>query len=187
MISNDGWPIERGRKGLPVWRLNRILSLIQKRIQILSETEREIPIVWSTMHMYTTVQLAKLIAIQRKLDPELAGLVCAFHDIYSLLTGKYKDHGILAEKYIREIIAEYNEIAREELPLITIAEIECIISSAKVHSEKMIKEENEYSELLKDVDSLDSYLAGTSPGRKSGRIPRINRLFEALNIDHKID
>ena len=187
MISNDGWPVERGRKGLSVWRLNRILSLIQKRIQLLSEIDREIPIVWSTMHMYTTMQLAKLIAIQRKLDPELAGLVCAFHDIYTLLTGQYNDHGVLAEKYIREIIKEYNEIARDELPIITTTEIECIISSAKVHSDKLTKEVNEYSELLKDIDSLDSYLAGTSPGRKSGRIPRINRLFEALNIDHNIE
>ena len=79
-------PIEIGRKGLSVWRLNRILSIIHERAKRLTDTNREIPLVWSEMHMYTTMQLAKLVAIQRDLNPELAGLVCAFHDIYTLLT-----------------------------------------------------------------------------------------------------
>lgn len=187
MISSNGWPIEKGRRGLPVWRLNRILSIIHERVKKLTEIKRDIPIVWSEMHMYTTMQLAKLIALQRDLNPELAGLVCAFHDIYTLLTGLHEDHGLLAEKHIVEIIADYNENARDELPPITEGERDCIVAAVKVHSDKQSTEENAYAELLKDVDSLDSYLAGTTPGRRSGRIPRINALFISLNIDYNVE
>lgn len=137
--------------------------------------------------MYTTMQLAKLVALQRDLNPELAGLVCAFHDIYTLLTGVHEDHGVLAKKYIVEIIAEYNETTRDELFPITDEEQQCIIAAVKVHSDKRTVEESVYAELLKDVDSLDSYLAGTTPGRKSGRLPRINTLFTSLNIDHRVE
>ncbi len=170
-----------------MWRLNRILSIIHERAKKLTVTDREIPIVWSEMHMYTTMQLAKLVAMQRGLNPELAGLVCAFHDIYTLLTGAHKDHGLLAKQYIVEIITEYNENTRDELSPITDDEQQCIIESVKVHSDKQTVEENAYAELLKDVDSLDSYLAGFTPGRRSGRMPRINSLFTSLNIDHTVE
>ncbi len=164
-----------------------MLSIIHRRVNKLSETNREIPIIWSEMHMYTTLQLAKLVALQRDLNPELAGLVCAFHDIYTLLTGTHKDHGLLAKKYIVEIIAEYNENTRDELSPITEEEQQCIIESIKVHSDKQTEEENAYAELLKDVDSLDSYLAGFTPGHSSGRLPRINNLLTSLNIDHTVE
>jgi len=187
LISKNGWPIEKGRNGLSVWRLNRILSIIHNRANKLTEVEREIPIVWSEMHMYSTMQLAKLVAMQRDLNPEFAGLVCAFHDIYTLLKGRHKDHGLLAKKYIVEVIAEYNENTRDELSPITKEEQQCIIDAVKVHSNKNTVEENVYAELLKDVDSLDSYLSGNTPGYRSGRMPRINALFTSLNIEHIVE
>ncbi len=96
--------------------------------------------------MHTTMQLAKLIALQRNIDPELAGLVCVFHDIYTLYTGFHKDHGLLAEKHIVEIIAEYNENTRDELSPVTAEEQMCIIAAVKVHSDKQSMEENVYAE-----------------------------------------
>ena len=186
-MSKNGWPIENGRHGLPVWRLNRVVSLIYKKTSGLEETNREIPLVWSNMHSLTTMQLAKLVALKRNLDPELAGLVCVFHDIYTFITGSTEDHGPLAESYIREIIQEYNTTSREELAEITEAEQQTIINAVKGHSDKLTTDSNPYAKLIKDVDSLDSYLTGMSPGRRSGRIPRINELLAELAIDHSIN
>jgi len=43
MFSKNDWPIQKGRNGLPVWRLNRILAIIHKRFHTLTEENREIP------------------------------------------------------------------------------------------------------------------------------------------------
>ncbi|MHA1760310.1 MAG: HD domain-containing protein, partial [Candidatus Heimdallarchaeota archaeon] len=173
--------------GLPVWRLNRVLAIIQERIQKLSEDNRELPITWSVMHMYSTMQLAKLVALKRDLDPELAALVCAFHDVYTLLEGKTEDHGEKAEPYIREIISKYNSNHRESLPVITEEEQQQIIIAVKNHSDKNRTDDDPYGKLLKDVDSIDSYLHGMTPGRKSGRIPRGNEVLKEFSIDYLIE
>ena len=186
MMSDSSWPIEKGRKGLPVWRLNRILEIIHSRTLDLTEDGRELPIVWSKMHMYSTVQIAKLLALKRGLDPELAALTCAFHDSYSLFTGKTKDHGLKAESYIREITKEYNLHRRGSLPEIVEEEIIQIIVAVAVHSDKNSISDDPLTELLRDVDSIDSYLHGLTQGRHSGRIPRGNKFLQELQIDHKI-
>jgi len=187
LFKENEWPIPKGRNGLPVWRLNRVLAIIQQRIQRLSEDNREFPITWSVMHMYSTMQLAKLVALKRGLNPELAALTCAFHDIYSLLEGTHEDHGVKAEPYIREIISEYNTEHKEALPEITTKEQEQIIIAVKNHSDKNSTDDTPYSKLLKDVDSIDSYLHGMTQGRKSGRIPRSNEVLKEFAINHLVE
>ncbi|HUT80732.1 MAG TPA: HD domain-containing protein [Candidatus Bathyarchaeia archaeon] len=186
MYKDNSWPIPEGRFGLNVWRLNRILSLIYSRTNTIESTEREVPMLWSMMHMFSTCQLSKLVALQRGLDPEFAALTCAFHDIYTFIQGKTKDHGIKAEKYIREIITEYNTQKKEKLPEISEEDITHIIKIIQAHSDKNSISEDPYIELLKDVDSLDSYLHGSTLGRKSGRIPRVINLLVEFHINHTI-
>ncbi|MHA1188081.1 MAG: HD domain-containing protein [Candidatus Heimdallarchaeota archaeon] len=210
MFKENEWPFAKGKFGLPVWRLNRVLAIIQQRIQKLTEDDRELPITWSVMHMYSTMQLAKLVALKRPitwsvmhmystmqlaklvalkrdLDPELAALTCAFHDVYSLFEGKTEDHGVKAEPFIKEIISEYNSKQREALSEITDEEKEQIIIAVKNHSDKNRTDDDPYGKLLKDVDSIDSYLHGTTPGRKSGRIPRSNEVLTEFSIEHHIE
>ena len=169
--------------GLSVWRLNQVASIIQERFQELSEEGREIPLVWSMLHMSTTMQLGKVIAMRRGLDPELAGLVCIFHDIHSSLTGKYEKHAQRAEPYIREIIAEYNRHWGNQLGEITEEEVEIIIDSISIHSNKLAVTDDAYAELLKDVDSFDAYLHGFEPTDKSGRRSRVVRVFKELTLE----
>lgn len=187
LFKENEWPIAKGKFGLPVWRLNRIVAIIQQRLAKLTEEDRELPITWSVMHMYSTMQIAKLVALRRGLNPELAALTCAFHDIYSLLEGKTEDHGVKAEQYIREIISEYNSEHRELLPEITAVEQEQIIIAVKNHSDKISIDDDSYGKLLKDVDSIDSYLHGMTPGRKSGRIPRGNEVLNEFAIEHQLE
>lgn len=187
LIKKYEWANPRDKFGLPVWRLNKILAIIQIKMQNLTEDNRDFPVNWSVMHMYSTMQLAKLVALKRGLEPDLAALTCAFHDIYSLLKGKTEDHGIKAEPYIREIILEYNSEHRESLPEITAVEQEQIFVAVKNHSDKNKIDDDSYGKLLKDVDSIDSYLHGMTPGRKSGRIPRGNEVLKEFSIDHQIE
>ncbi len=184
-LNDDySWVPPDGRLGLPVWRLNGILSIIDKRMRSLDLNGRFVPISWSTKHMYSTSQLAKIIALKRGIDPELAGLTCAFHDIYTIHTGLTKDHGIRGEKYIREIITEYNKKWQSKLPIITEDEVEHIIKAIRDHSDKITVTNDPLAELVKDVDSLDSYLHGMTTDKR--RNLRINRLLKELDITHSI-
>jgi len=168
--------------GLPVWRLNLVIEIITDRYREIPDKKREIPLVWSIMHMYTTTQLAKILALKRNLNPELAGLVCIFHDVYTLHTGEYRNHGAKAEPYIKEIIAEYNEKWGSELGYITVEETTLIINSIAVHSDKLMVSNDPYTELLKDVDSLDAYLHGMEPLESNGRLDRVNSTLKELGF-----
>ncbi|MCE7743948.1 MAG: HD domain-containing protein [Candidatus Heimdallarchaeota archaeon] len=171
----------------PTWRLNIILTIIQKKVEKSAVEKREIPLVWSLMHMYSTMQIAKLLALKRGINPELAGLTCAFHDIHTLLTGSTKNHGVNAAKHIQEIVMEYNQNSHGELPEITKEEVEKIINAIAVHSDKNTVVNDPLTELLKDVDSLDSYLHGLIQNKQSGRIPRGNKVLKEFNIDFLIE
>ncbi|MFW9924435.1 MAG: HD domain-containing protein [Candidatus Thorarchaeota archaeon] len=186
MLHDNDWPIPEGRNGLSVWRTNRLIAIIHQKIQSLIESERELPMVWSQMHMFSSMQLGKLLALSRGLDPEFASILCVLHDIYTIFTGKTEEHGIRAESYIREIIFEYNELKGNKLKLFTAEEVSQLIEAIKIHSEKNTITDDPYAELLKDVDSLDSYLHGMTPGRRSGRLPRVNSVLEELGIEHKV-
>jgi len=170
----------------PTWRLNQILAIIQEKVEKTYVEERKLPLVWSLMHMFSTMQIAKLLALKRGIDPELAGLACAFHDIHTLLTGSTKDHGVKAAKHVSDIINEYNQRFLEKLPKITQEEEERIINAIAVHSEKNSISDDSLTELLRDVDSIDSYLYGMIPKKNSGRIPRGNKVLKEFGIDFQI-
>jgi len=169
--------------GLPVWRLNMIHEIIQERCQRLSDKNRDIPLVWSIMHMYTTMQLAKIYAIKRNLNPELAGLVCVFHDIHSLHTGEHENHGERAAPYIKEIIQQYNMRWGSEIGVISEDEVETIVQAIRVHSDKTSVSDEPYTELLKDIDSLDAYLNGMEPWEKSSRLQRVKSALKELTLE----
>ncbi len=174
---------EKQEGGLPVWRLNMIHEILFERFHTLSKENREIPLVWSIMHMHTTTQLAKILAIKRNLDPELAGLVCVFHDIYTLLTGKCKDHGLKAEPYVREIVDEYNKRCGIEVGNISEEDASVIVQAIAVHSDKHQVSDNPYTELLRDIDSLDAYLNGMKLWEGTGRRQRVRTVTKELDLE----
>lgn len=173
---------EKPEDGLPVWRLNLVQEIITDRYRDIPKKNREVPLVWSIMHMYTTTQLAKIFALKRNLNPELAGLICIFHDVHTLHTGEHRDHGVKAEPYVKEIIEEYNERWGSELGYITDDETALIIESIAVHSDKLTISDDPYTELLKDVDSLDAYLHGMEPLESNGRFDRVNSTLKELGL-----
>jgi hypothetical protein len=169
--------------GLPVWRLNQILLILQIRIEsIMNDPDRRsrVPISWSILHMHTTTQLAKLLAIKRGCDVELSAMIAAFHDVYSFHTGKWEDHGKKARPYVLEIVAEYNEVWGNHLGIITEEEVKQIIKAIRAHSDKEKISRDKYTELLKDVDCFDSYLHGFEP--KGFHLERVSKVFAELGF-----
>lgn len=147
-------------KGMKVDRLNKILEILFEEMNGLTDEGRELPILWNVMHMYSSLQIAKLLAMRRGIDFELAAITAALHDIAVIKTKKTENHAGNAEKYIREVIASFNNSNNEGHLIINQEEENMIIRAVINHSDKGEYSNDLFIELLKDVDSLDRYLHG---------------------------
>jgi len=144
----------------PVNRLNCILDMLIEEMRNLTNENRDQSIEWSINHVYSCSQLAKLLAVKRGLDPEIAAIAGAIHDLAIIKTGKFENHGPAGDAYIRNLIHKYNADFGNKFGLIENEEIEIIVLASVHHSEKTIFTDNGYIELIKDVDSLDRFLHG---------------------------
>ena len=86
----------------------------------------------------------------------------------------------MQEKYIREIIQNYNHNITNSRLQITEEELDIIINAVIKHSDKEIFSEDSYVELLKDVDLFDKYLHGIKIDGDS--LIRSNKVIEELGI-----
>lgn len=166
---------------LPVKRLNRILSMLLEEMKDLSDDDRDFPIRWNIMHMYSSSQVAKILALRRGMDPELAGIAAALHDIGIVMTGRHENHAEAGEKYIYEVIDRYNSVYRGNLPIITKDETYLIVNAVVQHSQKEVISDNLFVELLKDVDSIDRYLHGVKT--EGAHLERCNKVLDELDIE----
>ncbi len=165
---------------LDVKRVNRILAMLFDDMRTFSDEERDLPIRWSVMHMYSSSQVAKLIALRRGMDMELASVAAALHDIAVIISKKTEDHAEKSEEYVRAMIAKYNNQWSHKLPIITLEEENILVTAIKQHSDKETYSEDAFVELLKDIDSVDRYLHGIQS--EGAYIERCNRVFAELGI-----
>ncbi len=145
---------------MDVRRVNRIVSMLLEEMRSMSDEGRDLPIRWSVMHMYSSSQLAKVLALRRGMDMELASIAAALHDITVIVTGKTESHAEVAEKHVRDAISRYNNGQWTKLPKVTKDEENMLVEAIVQHSDKEVYSGNPLAELLKDVDSLDRYLHG---------------------------
>lgn len=145
---------------MKVKRLNKILKMLFEEMNVLTNEGRELPVLWNVMHLYSSVQVAKMLAMKRGLDLEIAAIAAALHDIAVIATRQTSNHAQNGEKYVRQIIHDYNENITNDKLKITKNELEIIVKSVIKHSEVEIFSEDSYVELLKDADSFDKYLHG---------------------------
>ncbi len=170
-------------KRLSVRRLNRILTMLLSDLKNLTDEGRDFPVRWNIMHMYSSSQLAKLLAIHRGMEPELAGIAAALHDIGVIMTKKHEGHAEAAEKYVYEFIEKYNCESGRKLPPVTKEETDKVVKAIVEHSDKEASSNDPFVELLKDVDSLDGYLHG---GKAEGaRLERCKKVMKELGIEMK--
>jgi len=168
---------------LSVRRLNRILAMLLLEMKDLTDEGRDLPIRWSLMHMYSSSQLAKLLAIHRGIDPELAGMAAALHDIGVVMTKKHRGHAEAAPPYVYDFLGRYNRELGTKLTKVTEEEMEAVVRAVVQHSEKELNSNDSFVELLRDVDSLDAYLHGVEI--EGGRLERCKKVMKELGIEMK--
>ncbi|PAT01798.1 hypothetical protein CI105_04735 [Candidatus Izimaplasma bacterium ZiA1] len=166
---------------LDMKRLNRLLSYLFSEIKDLQDDDRELPIKWSMMHMYSSSQLASLVALKKGLNPELLSIIAALHDIGAIKTKKRENHALNASEYVYEIINHYNHTLRGNLKEITIDEASIIHEAVVNHSDKGNISDNLYIEAMKDIDSLDRYLHGIET--KKDHITHLNNMIKLFDIN----
>lgn len=145
---------------LNVKRVKRLLSMMYEKMRAMDDEGRDLPIRWSVMHMYSSSQLAKLVALRRGMDMELASIAATLHDIAVIITKKKEMHAEVAEQYVRREVSEFNTINGDLFPKISKEEEDFIINAISKHSDKETYSSDQFVELLKDVDSLDRFLHG---------------------------
>jgi uncharacterized protein len=147
----------------------------------LDNEGRDLKIEWNIMHMYSSTQLAKLLAIKRGMNPELAALTAILHDIATVETMKKERHAEIAEPYIRKAVERFNNGPGTKVSVITEDEVNKIIKAVIEHSNKQKHSDDMLTELLKDVDSLDRYLHGIETD--DAYLERCNKAMKELNME----
>jgi uncharacterized protein len=160
-------------------RLNFILELLLEKTKEFADLNRDQPLEWSIMHMYSCSQLAKLLAIKRGLDQEIAGIAGAIHDLAIIETGIFKDHGPNGANLVRDFLKNYNKRFGDSYGFISDEEIELIVKATIHHSDKKQYSGDTFVELIKDVDSFDRYLHGKET--YDFYVERTNRVLKDLN------
>jgi uncharacterized protein len=166
---------------IAVKRLSRLQSILLADLMGMNDDGRDLPVRWSIMHMFTCAQLAKLIALRRGIDPELAGLAGAVHDIATMVTGKSHNHAAEAVNFLPQLLERFNASERETVGAISTAELHALVEAAVQHSDKAVVSSDPLGELLKDADCLEQYLYGLA-GSGPAWSERVSRVLEELGI-----
>lgn len=149
-------------------KLNRSEFVQRKVIQIilnskLTDRQRESSKVFELKHCSGCTQVGRILAEKRGLNKEYAELICALHDIYVIVRGKYKDHAHLGAAIAEKILKGTKKFSAREIKIIT----EAIFR----HSDKHVYTKNPYVELAKDADTLDCFLYDNVEGYYTGNKP----------------
>lgn len=144
-------------------------TLLQSK---LSDSKRESSIVWESKHSSGCLQIGRILAQKRGLDVEIAEVACVLHDIYVIVSGKYKDHAKLGAPIAAKILRQVGGYSQEET--------KTIINAVAHHSEKEIYTDDSYIELVKDADVFDCSLYKNSEGfYKIHKRPQIFKQYES--------
>ena len=162
MGKNKGYHHFKGKN------LNRSEFVQRKVVELilnskLTDKERESSKVFELKHSSGCTQVGRILAEKRRLNKEYAELICALHDIYVIVKGKYKDHAHLGAPIAEKILRATGKFSKREIKIIS----EAIFH----HSDKHVYTKNPYVELAKDADTLDCFLYDNVEGYYTGNKP----------------
>jgi HD superfamily phosphohydrolase YqeK len=167
-------------KQIPNKRLEKIVELLIEEIDANYAENRDQPLPWSINHMYTCAQFSKLVAIIRNIDPEIAGIAGAIHDLYVIRMGIFGEHGPKGEPLVRDFLNDYNVIYAEEYGEISAEDVEKICLATKYHTDKENFTDDKFIELIKDVDAFDRFLHGQDIPKHY--LPRCKAVLKDLKL-----
>ena len=116
----------------------------------MSDSKRAWSKTFELKHSSSVTQIGRILAQKRKLDPELAAIICGMHDIYVFTTGRVTDHAHKGAPIARTMLEKMKKFSKAEIKLISTAIYN--------HSDKHVVSKNPYIELVKDADVLDCSL-----------------------------
>ncbi|MBR5001239.1 MAG: HD domain-containing protein, partial [Firmicutes bacterium] len=103
------------------------------------------------IHLASSARIAKDMAVQRGVNPELAAIATALHDMGRIVTGKQKDHAHQGSEPARKLLEQLNLFTEEEIQLLTAAVYN--------HSDKDYIG-TDIEEIVKDADVVDCFEFG---------------------------
>ena len=118
-------------------------------------------------HLYGVSLAATMIAKKRGMDPEIASMAAALHDLHAYKTGSYDDHAHKGADLAREILGE--------LKITDETETDMICSAIYHHDDKMVTD-GPMDEVLKDADVIDHCLKDSSKPVKEKEQARYDKL-----------
>lgn len=126
---------------------------IQKKITVLiirsniPDEKRDSSLIWELKHSAGVCQMGRLLAQKRKLNIEIAEIICIMHDVCTIITGSYKNHGPEGAKIAQKILTDSGDFTENEIIIIT--------KAISQHSNKDHYSDDPYVELVKDADVFD--------------------------------
>ena len=163
-------------KGEHLTRDKKVLKKVLEKLRTLNWNDEDIDVSkdWVIIHLCTASQTARLLALKRGLDVELAAATGALHDIGLLVNkGMEKSHAPNGYELAKEILHEAGEFSEDE--------IELVATAASKHSEKD-KQGSWLEELMKDVDVFDCTLHGSDFSPFEHHFKRVKKVEEELGI-----
>ena len=110
------------------------------------------------LHSSSCAQLAKILAIKRKLNVELSAIIGLIHDIGKIACGRKEGHAREGYMPARELLKKVGGFSEEEIDIIS--------NAVKNHSSK--DEVGSWAdEIAKDVDLIDCDLTGKKFDKES--------------------
>ncbi len=160
-----------------VWKVTRALHrVIEESVAKIPDGERQQPADWERIHSASCARLGTMLALERDVDPILAGVACACHDYGRILTGVQKDHAERGFEPVQEFL--------RGLEYFTEDEILQIATAVKNHSSKALIQDP-LSEIVKDADVIDFYQFGSSPTRQEQEDRLVRLLGHPLDEEFK--
>lgn len=168
---------------IEVKRLNELIVTLFNNIKNISDEGREYPIMWNIMHMFSSSQLAKLLALRRGINVELSSIAALLHDIAVIITKKSEGHAEKAEEYVLDVINKHNNEVLDDSLRISKEEELILVRAIVNHSDKTSYSDEPFVELLKDIDLVDRFLHGIKT--EGIYLDRCRRVFKELCIDEQ--
>lgn len=153
-------------------KIDVVISYVSQYIYKESEKEFRHMIL---SHMYGVAQFAAMVALKRKLDPQLLTIAGLLHDIHTLDSCDTTKHAKKGAVEARIIL--------DELGVTTSRETDIICDAIYNHSKKD-KVHGVYAEALKDADVLQHSLYNTSYQPLEKDKERFIKLLKEFGLDN---
>lgn len=152
----------------------------------VTDSKRESSIVFELKHSSECIQIARILAQKRSLSIDLAEVIAAFHDVYVVVNGKYKNHAKRSALIAEGMLGKTGGFSKESIKI--------ICDAIAHHSEKDKYTNGPYIELIKDADVFacsfyknaeDEYRLTKPALLYQGYVNRIKKVRRELGLPSK--